>query len=122
MSRGSLVESRASTWMVTANTLGPEVSHSTSMMRFWSRRRLSALGQSSRWTLTPWPRVTKPMIGSRGTGVQQRASFTQTSSGAATTTPQVAGWGRGLADGPLQDEVVVLVVLLLLALSRPGGG
>ena len=45
------------------------------------------LPQSSRCTETPLPRVTKPMIGSPGTGVQQRASLTQTSSMPLTTTP-----------------------------------
>ena len=43
--------------------------------------------QSARWTETPLPRVTKPMIGSPGTGVQQRASLTHTSSTPLTTTP-----------------------------------
>ena len=37
----------------------------------------SALVQSVRCTETPLPRVTKPMIGSPGTGVQHRASLTQ---------------------------------------------
>ena len=43
--------------------------------------------QSVRCTETPLPRVTKPMIGSPGTGVQQRASLTHTSAVPTTTTP-----------------------------------
>ena len=48
----------------------------------WASRD-SALVQSVRCTDTPLPRVTKPMIGSPGTGVQHLASLTQTSSDAA---------------------------------------
>src|ERR1700760_3006232 len=46
-----------------------------------------ALTQSVRCTDTPWPRVTNPRILSPGTGVQQRASLTQTSLTPLTTTP-----------------------------------
>ncbi len=45
------------------------------------------MAQSVRWTETPEPRVTKPMMASPGTGVQQRANFTQTSGSPATMTP-----------------------------------
>jgi len=43
--------------------------------------------QSVRCTETPCPRVTKPSTASPGTGVQQRASLTQTSETPFTTTP-----------------------------------
>ena len=57
------------------------------MSRSGSRRSASALVQSSRWTDTPFPRVMKPMMASPGTGVQQRATLTHTSSVPTTTTP-----------------------------------
>ena len=59
----------------------------TSTTRSLCSRRSSALAQSSRCTLTPPERVTKPNTTSPGTGVQQRASFTQTSLTSLTTTP-----------------------------------
>ena len=59
----------------------------------------TALAQSARWTDTPRPRVTKPMISSPGTGVQQRESRTITSSRPSTCTPTVGlrcrRWRRG---------------------------
>src|SRR5258708_6382039 len=55
----------------------------------WSRR-LTALAQSVRCTETPRPRVTKPMISSPGTGVQQRDKRTMTSSSPPTCTPASA--------------------------------
>ena len=56
----------------------------------------AALAQSARWTDTPRPRVTKPMISSPGTGVQHRDSRTITSSSPSTCTPV----GRRSARGP----------------------
>ena len=52
----------------------------------------TALAQSARCTDTPRPRVTKPMISSPGTGVQQRDSRTITSSRPSTCTPDAAAW------------------------------
>ena len=47
-------------------------SHSTSIRRAaWALVSDTALAQSARCTVTPRPRVTKPMISSPGTGVQQ---------------------------------------------------
>ena len=58
------------------------------MIRSGCARRPTTLLQSPRCTETPLPRVTKPMIGSPGTGVQHLASLTQTSlSTPLTTTP-----------------------------------
>ena len=63
-------------------------SHSTSIMRVaCSVMSDTALAQSERCTLTPRPRVTKPMISSPGTGVQQLARRTSTSSRPSTCTP-----------------------------------
>ena len=60
---------------------------STATMRSGCSDRLATLGQSLRCTDTPEPRVTKPMIRSPGTGVQQRASLISTSLMPCTTTP-----------------------------------
>ena len=60
----------------------------------WSLISDTALAQSARWTLTPRPRVTKPMISSPGTGVQQLASRTSTSSRPSTWTPTLSAWVR----------------------------
>ena len=63
-------------------------SHSTSISRAaCSAISDTALAQSARCTLTPRPRVTKPMISSPGTGVQQFARRTSTSSSPSTCTP-----------------------------------
>src|SRR5207248_3811019 len=86
-SASSLCRSSASTWMATRNDdplVGFQV---TSTMRSDCTRRSPAFSQSSRCTLTPPVRVTKPKIASGGTGVQQRASLIQTSSTPLTTTP-----------------------------------
>src|SRR6266581_3255332 len=98
--------------MVTANTDGPELSQDTSIMRLGRRCRSAALGQSERWTLTPCPRVTNPMIGSRGTGVQHRASLTQTSSTPLTSTPRLAGLAEGADQRLLAGLDGVLATLL----------
>ncbi len=50
--------------------------------------RCAALTQSSRCTDTPAPRVTKPRIGSPGTGVQHLASLTSRSVSPATSMPE----------------------------------
>ena len=67
--------------MFTKNKLEAPSSHFTPTMRsLWCVCKSSALTQSARCTEIPLPRVMNPMIGSPGTGVQQRASFTKTSS------------------------------------------
>ena len=79
-------------------------SHSTSI----SRSRLAGRRATRRWrsrlrcTDTPRPRVTKPMISSPGTGVQQRDRRTMTSSRPSTCTPAPARWPprRGAARRP----------------------
>ena len=66
----------------------PDVgAHSTSMIFSGWESSESALVQSRRCTDTPLPRVTKPRMSSPGTGVQHRASLTQTSAMPLTTTP-----------------------------------
>ncbi len=86
-SESSRLRSSASTCSWTRNTLAAEGAHSTSISRSGWLSSDSALVQSARCTETPLPRVTKPMIGSPGTGVQQRASLTHTSAVPTTTTP-----------------------------------
>src|ERR1035441_972622 len=49
------------------------------------------LTQSTGCTDTPWPWVTKPVIGSPGTGVQHRDRRTQTSGAPVTSTPGSPG-------------------------------
>src|ERR1700726_3725210 len=44
--------------------------------------------QLARWTETPWPCVTKPVISSPGTGVQHLDSRTQTSEAPSTSIPE----------------------------------
>ena len=57
------------------------------MMRSgWAMSSL-AFGQSRRCTDTPRPRVTKPMMSSPGTGLQQRDRRTSAPSTPSTTTP-----------------------------------
>ncbi len=82
------VRSSASTWIATRNTDADDGAHSTSTIRSGSaaserRRWCSRCGAPRRRS----PRVTKPRIASPGTGVQQRASLTQTSLAPLTTTP-----------------------------------
>jgi hypothetical protein len=81
------LRSSASTASWTRKTVPAEGAQETSMSRSGWDRRESAFVQSARCTDTPFPRVTKPMIGSPGTGVQHRASFTQTSDMPLTSTP-----------------------------------
>ena len=69
------------------NDVGLPSAHVTSISRSGSRSSVCAFGQSVRWTETPCPRVTKPMISSPGTGVQHRPSRTQTSGSPRTMTP-----------------------------------
>ena len=87
-SESSRLRSSASTWSCTRKTRrrrsAPTRPRSSAPA---GDSRDSALVQSARCTDTPLPRVTKPMIGSPGTGVQQRASLTQTSAVPSTTTP-----------------------------------
>ena len=88
-SRSSFDRSRAFTSIEAMNMSSPaSPSHSTSIMRaVWAAASETALAQSARCTLTPRPRVMKPMISSPGTGVQQRESRTITSSRPSTWTP-----------------------------------
>src|SRR3954466_10115399 len=79
--------SSASTWMATRNTEDADGAHSTSTIRSGCAVSDTAFTQSARCTDTPLPRVTKPTMLSPGTGVQQRASFTQMSEAPLTTTP-----------------------------------
>src|SRR4051794_6065086 len=81
------LRSSASTCNWTRNTLAADGAHSTSISRSGWLSSDSALVQSARWTETPLPRVTKPMMGSPGTGVQQRANLTHTSAVPTTTPP-----------------------------------
>ena len=86
-SASSLCRSRASTWMATRKVEALVGFQLTSRTRSGCSFRSPALAQSSRWTLTPPERVTKPKTASPGTGVQQRASLIQTSSTPRTSTP-----------------------------------
>ena len=86
-SASSRDRSRASTWMFTRNTLDGVGAHSTSTSRSGCSLRFGTFTQSSRCTETPDPRVTNPMIGSPGTGVQHLASLIHRSSAPLATTP-----------------------------------
>ena len=86
-SDSSRARSSASTWIWTRNSVVDDGAHSTSTMRSGCSSREATFAQSARCTDTPLPRVTKPRIGSPGTGVQHFASLTQTSSTPRTTTP-----------------------------------
>src|SRR5262249_34529792 len=95
-SRSSRARSRALTSIEAMNTPPGSRSHSTSMSRSaWPSASETALAQSARWTETPRPRVTNPMISSPGTGVQHRDSRTNTSSRPSTCTPAGPRGGRG---------------------------
>ena len=90
-SRRSHSRSRASTTSEATKVPRLSASHSTSMTRsVCSRTRATALVQSVRCTVTPRPRVMKPMISSPGTGVQQRDRRTSICSWPSTWTR--AGW------------------------------
>ena len=67
-SRSSFDRSSAFTSIEAMNELWPpSLSHSTSIMRaVWAADSDTALAQSARCTLTPRPRVMKPMISSPG--------------------------------------------------------
>ena len=100
-SDSSRARSSAFTSIDATNMPVMSVSHSTSI----SRSPLppasdTALAQSARCTDTPRPRVTKPMISSPGTGVQQRDSRTITSSRPSTCTPIAGRSRRAAADAP----------------------
>ena len=75
MSDSSRCRSSASAWIATRNTDPGDTDHATSTIRSARPRRSAAFVQSTRCTEMPPPRVTKPMMSSPGTGVQQRASF-----------------------------------------------
>ena len=79
-SDSSRVRSSASTWMATRNTESSvgRPAHVDQPLALESGR-WARFTQSARCTDTPWPRVTKPMISSPGTGVQHRDSRTHTS-------------------------------------------
>ena len=97
MSDSRPVRSSASTWMATRNSESSVGDQRTSTSRSGSESsRWRKLTQSDRWTDTPWPRVTNPVISSPGTGVQQRDSLAHTSASPSTTTPESpAVRGRG---------------------------
>ena len=87
------------------------------MRAAWSWPSDTALAQSARCTVTPRPRVMKPMISSPGTGVQQRDRRTITSSRPSTCTPTrraAPALAAGLRDGDGE------LLLLLAAAERPG--
>ncbi len=89
MSDSRPVRSSASTWMATRNSESSVGDQRTSTSRSGSESsRWRRLMQSERWTDTPWPRVTNPVISSPGTGVQQRDSLAHTSASPSTTTPE----------------------------------
>ena len=88
MSESSRARSSASTWMLTRNVDCELGAHSTSISRSGWFSRLAALVQLRRCTETPPPLVTKPRIGSGGTGVQHLASLTHTSSTPLMITPE----------------------------------
>ena len=81
--------SDASMTISTWNSVAPEVSHSTSIMRPGSLMRPLTLGQVERCTETPLPRVTKPTMSSPATGLQQRARWTRRSGSPLAMTPQL---------------------------------
>src|SRR5579875_1451034 len=88
-SDSSLVRSSASTWIATRNTDPSVGAQCTSTTRSrWVSDRWARFAQSVRCTDTPWPWVTKPVISSPGTGVQQRDSRTHTSGAPVTSTPE----------------------------------
>ena len=118
-SRSSRERSRATTSTPARNT-APErsPSQSTSIRRVaWSLISDTALAQSARCTLTPRPRVTKPMISSPGTGVQQLARRTSTSSRPSTWTPTLSD-SRAVAARPQHGRRQLLVVVA--AAEAPG--
>ena len=61
-SESNRTRSSASTMMATMNDVGLPSAHVTSISRSGSRSSVRAFGQSVRWTETPCPRVTNPMI------------------------------------------------------------
>ena len=90
--------------MLTRNTEDAPGDHATGTNRSACPDIAATLSQSVRCTDTPLPRVTNPVISSPGTGVQQRASLTQTSPSCdpMTVTPasDSARWrSRGMACG-----------------------
>ena len=115
------LRSSASTWICTRNTLAADGAHSTSISRSGWLSSDSALVQSARCTETPLPRVTKPMIGSPGTGVQQRASLTHTSAVADDDDARVAAAaGASPGSGVVASARSSLGALLAAHRLRPG--
>ena len=88
--------SKASICICTKNKVFEVGAQLTSIRRSGSSISCSTFLQSFLWTDTPEPRVTKPINGSPGTGVQQRASLTSTSPSPFTKTP--ASFERVLPD------------------------
>ena len=72
---------------LTRKTLADDGAHSTSMSRSGFAVSWVGVGAVDPVHRHPAPRVTNPMMGSPGTGVQHFASFTQTSAVPTTTTP-----------------------------------
>ena len=113
-SRSSLVRSSASTWIVDgerrrAAGLPRHLDEPVGLAARATSRSGSRCGAPTR----PGPRVTNPTISSPGTGVQQRASFTQTSLRPSTMTAPV---GRGLlpeVDRPDRRDLLGLLLRLL---------
>src|SRR5215469_3831936 len=100
-SDSSPVRSRASTWIATRNSESSVGDHRTATRRSGSESsRCRRLVQSARCTDTPWPRVTKPVISSPGTGVQQRDSLAQ-------LADDGLGADMALTDGRVQRGQVV---------------
>ena len=83
------MRSVASTTISTRNSVAPEVSHATSIMRSGWAMSPATFGQVARWTETPRPRVMKPTMSSPATGLQQCARWTSRSASPLTTTPQL---------------------------------
>ena len=85
--------SRVSMTRVTANIASLRRAHSTRISRSGWYSRFCTLGQSTECTDTPRPRVTKPMISSPGSGLQQPAKKASMSSSPLTIS---FAWSRGI--------------------------
>ena len=112
-SESSRVRSSASTWICDEEHdcwrgRPLDLDEPLGLLRAATRRWCSR----ARCTETPLPRVTKPMIGSPGTGVQHLASLTQTSATPLTTTP----------GSPLAGRRARLVRVGVVASARSSAG
>ena len=77
--------------------LALSIAHSARTQRsalFGSLMEFMTFAQSFLWIDTPKPRVTKPMISSPGSGLQQRANLTRQLSSPSTITPLEAPFTR----------------------------